>query len=79
VIAIPKGIGQGQVAVSGTLAKTSAIGVALPQVNRVVVKPGRRVISFLTRPEGPSIQHCGMDVAPGDMIINNFDLVHQRV
>jgi hypothetical protein len=28
VIAIPKGIGQGQIAVSGTLAKTSAIGGA---------------------------------------------------
>jgi hypothetical protein len=28
VIAIPKGIGQGQIAVSGTLARTSAIGGA---------------------------------------------------
>lgn len=28
VIAVPKGIGQGQVAVSGTLAKTSALGGA---------------------------------------------------
>ncbi|WP_074123457.1 helix-turn-helix domain-containing protein [Bradyrhizobium sp. AS23.2] len=49
----------------------------LPQVNRIAVRPGRRSIGFLTR-EGPSIQHCGMDVTPGDIVIDTYDVSHQR-
>lgn len=50
----------------------------LPQVNRFAVRPGRKSISFQTQLEGPSIQHCGMDVAPGDIVIDTFDVQHQR-
>lgn len=50
----------------------------LPQVNRIAVRPGRRSIGFLTQFEGPSIQHCGMDVAPGDIVIDTYDVSHQR-
>jgi len=50
----------------------------LPQTNRFAVRPGRRSISFHTQLEGPSIQHCGLDVAPGDLVIDTFDVQHQR-
>ncbi|MET4155666.1 AraC-like DNA-binding protein [Bradyrhizobium sp. RT9b] len=52
--------------------------VNLPQVNKLAVRPGRRSISFLTQLEGPPIQHCGMDVSPGDIIIDKFDVSHKR-
>jgi AraC-like DNA-binding protein len=50
----------------------------LPQVNRIAVRPGRRSIGFLTQLDGPSIQHCGMDVAPGDIVVDTYDVSHQR-
>lgn len=50
----------------------------LPQVNTVAIKPGRRVIGFLTKAHQPTLQHCGMDVSAGDIIVNDFDMVHQR-
>ncbi|WP_128971217.1 AraC family transcriptional regulator [Bradyrhizobium tropiciagri] len=53
--------------------------VNLPQIARFAVRPGRRSISFLPQLEGPSIQHCGMDVAPGDIVIDKLDVLqHQR-
>ena len=50
----------------------------LPQVNVVAIKPGRRVISFLATDRPTALQHCGMDVSAGDIIVNDFDMVHQR-
>jgi AraC-like DNA-binding protein len=50
----------------------------LAQVNAVAMKPGRRVIGFHTKEHQPAMQHCGMDVLPGDIIVNDFDAVHQR-
>jgi AraC-like DNA-binding protein len=50
----------------------------LPQINAVTIKPGRRVIGFLTEQHQPALQHCGMDVLPGDIIVNDFDVIHQR-
>jgi AraC-like DNA-binding protein len=50
----------------------------LPQVNLVAIKPGRRVIGFLTDAGQPALQHCGMDVSAGDIIVNDFDMAHQR-
>ena len=50
----------------------------LPQVNTVVIKPGRRVIGFLTKTHQPDLHHCGMDVSAGDIIVNDFDIIHQR-
>ena len=53
--------------------------VNLPQISRFAVRPGRRSISFLPQLEGPSIQHCGMEVAPGDIVIDKLDVLqHQR-
>jgi AraC-like DNA-binding protein len=50
----------------------------LPQVNAVSIKPGRKVIGFLTAQRQPALQHCGMEVLPGDIIVNDFDVIHQR-
>ncbi len=50
----------------------------LPQVNTVSIKPGRTVIGFHSRQNQAVSQHCGMDVFPGDIIVNRFDMLHQR-
>ena len=49
----------------------------LPQVFASKVRPGRRVIGFLTG-EQPAIQHCGMDLSPRDIVICNCDVMHHR-
>jgi AraC-like DNA-binding protein len=54
------------------------IGVSLPQVNTVAVKPGRRAIGFLIEPNSSPLLHCGLEVLPGDIIVNGFDVTHQR-
>jgi hypothetical protein len=50
----------------------------LAQVNSVTIKPGRKVIGFLTKEHQPTLQHCGMDVSAGVIIVNDFDTMHQR-
>jgi AraC-like DNA-binding protein len=52
--------------------------VNLPHVNAVRMMSGRRVIGFLTDGHQPAMQHCGMRVSPGDIIVNDFDVVHQK-
>jgi hypothetical protein len=54
------------------------IRVSLPQVNTVAVKPGRRAIGFLIEPNPSPLLHCGLEVLPGDIIVNGFDVTHQR-
>jgi AraC-like DNA-binding protein len=51
---------------------------SLAQINTVAIRPGRRVIGFHTRQNQVAMQHCGMEVLPGDIIVNNFDVLHQR-
>jgi AraC-like DNA-binding protein len=52
--------------------------VSLPQVNTVASKPDRRSIGFLTESNSSPLQHCGLDVLPGDIVVNRFDVAHQR-
>jgi AraC-like DNA-binding protein len=52
--------------------------VSLPQVHVIAVKPGRKVISFFTSSNSAPLQHCGMEVVPGNIIVNHFDVLHQR-
>lgn len=54
------------------------IRVSLPQVNTVAVKPGRRAIGFLIEPNSSPLLHCGLEVLPGDIVVNGFDVTHQR-
>jgi AraC-like DNA-binding protein len=52
--------------------------VSLPQVNTVVTKPDRRSIGFLTESNSSTLQHCGIEVSPGDIVVNMSDVAHQR-
>jgi AraC-like DNA-binding protein len=50
----------------------------LPLINAGAMKPGRRVFTFFTSAEPAAMRHCGMDVLSGDIIVNNFDEIHQQ-
>jgi AraC-like DNA-binding protein len=52
--------------------------VSLPQVSTIASRPGRRSIGFLTESNSSPLQHRGLNILPGDIIINKFDLAHQR-
>ena len=54
------------------------IRVSLPEVNTVAVKPGRRSIGFLTEPDSSPLLHCGLEVLPGDVVVNRLGVIHQR-
>jgi AraC-like DNA-binding protein len=54
------------------------IHISLPEINTVTVKPGRRSIGFLTECNSSSFLDCGLEVRPGDMVINKTDVVHQQ-
>ena len=50
----------------------------LPRVYIGMVKPHRAAIGFLTRQNQPAMLHCGMAVSPGDIVINDTDLMYRR-
>jgi AraC-like DNA-binding protein len=52
--------------------------VALPQISIVACKSDRQSIGFLTESNSSRLQHCGLDVLPGDIVVNRSDVVHQR-
>ncbi len=54
------------------------IHAASPVVCTVACKPGRRTIGFLTEANRSPLQHCGLEIMPGDIIVNRFDVVHRR-
>jgi AraC-like DNA-binding protein len=54
------------------------IHISLPEINTVAVKSGRRSFGFLTECNSQSLLDCGLEVRPGDMVINRSDAVHQR-
>lgn len=54
------------------------IHIALPEIDTVAVKPGRRLIGFLTECNSSSVLTGGLDVRPGDIVVNRSDVVHQR-
>jgi AraC-like DNA-binding protein len=49
----------------------------LPQVFASKIRPGRKVIGFLTG-EQPTIKHCGLDLSPHDIVICDYDVMHHR-
>jgi AraC-like DNA-binding protein len=51
---------------------------SLPRVWVGAIRPGRKVIGFLTGTNSPGLKHCGMQVAIGDIIVNDADLMHRR-
>lgn len=54
------------------------VSESLPRVYVGHVKPARATIGFLTNFNQPAIQHCGVDVSPGEIILNNFSMMHRR-
>jgi AraC-like DNA-binding protein len=50
----------------------------LPRICIGAVKPHRAAIGFLTRTNQPAMQHCGMEVLPGDIVVNDTDLMCRR-
>jgi len=54
------------------------IHISLPEINTVAVKPGRRSIGFLTECNSSPLLNCGLDVLPGDVVVNRSEIVHQR-
>jgi AraC-like DNA-binding protein len=54
------------------------IHISLPEINTVAVKSGRRSIGFLTECNLSSLLDCGLEVRPGDLVVNKSDVVHQR-
>jgi AraC-like DNA-binding protein len=54
------------------------IHVSSPHVCTVACKPDRRSIGFLTDSNSARLQHCGLSVLTGDIIINGPDVVHRR-
>jgi len=51
---------------------------SLPVVCVGAVRPGRKVIGFLTKANPPAIRRCGAEVTGGDIIVTNTDLMHRR-
>jgi AraC-like DNA-binding protein len=49
----------------------------LPSIVMGAMKPGRRVFTFFTSEAG-TLRHSGMEVSSGDIIVNNFDEMHQQ-
>jgi AraC-like DNA-binding protein len=52
--------------------------LSAPHVNTLAVRRGRRAITFLTGATSTTLQHCGVEILPGDIIVNDYDVVHQR-
>jgi hypothetical protein len=50
----------------------------LPLINAGAMKPGRRIFTFVTSTEPAAMRHRGMDVLSGDIIVHNFDEIHQQ-
>jgi len=51
--------------------------LSLPQVNVFSIKPDRTVIGFVTEP-GASVRYRGLNILPGDIVINRSDEAHQQ-
>src|SRR5262245_59042651 len=50
----------------------------LPAISHGVITARRVVIEFLTRQGQPAFQHNGIKVSPGEIVINDWRLVHRR-
>lgn len=50
----------------------------LPEVYESRIRPGRRVVGFLTDADQPSVQSCGRDFSPQEVIVNGKDVMHHR-
>jgi AraC-like DNA-binding protein len=49
-----------------------------PRVFHGAVSPDRAVIGFLAEMDQPAVRHCGMDVSPGEIIVDHWGSMHRR-
>jgi AraC-like DNA-binding protein len=54
------------------------IHISSPTVSTATSKPGRRSIGFLTESNLSPYFHCGIEVMPGDIIVNTLEAEHRR-
>lgn len=54
------------------------IHLSSPTVSTSTSKPGRRSIGFLTESNLSPYHHCGIEVMPGDIIVNTLEAEHRR-
>jgi AraC-like DNA-binding protein len=52
--------------------------INLSHVSTVKMMSGRVALGFLTDEHQPAMQHCGIEVSPCDIIVNDFDVLHHR-
>jgi AraC-like DNA-binding protein len=52
--------------------------ISLPQVCTATCGPDRQGIGFLAEFNSCPVQHCGVEVSPGDILIYRSDVIHQR-
>jgi AraC-like DNA-binding protein len=52
--------------------------VALPQIITLMIAPDRKSIGFLIEGNSSNLQHCGLEVAPSDILVYGYDVLHQR-
>jgi len=52
--------------------------VTLPLVSTFAIRPDRRAITFFTESNSATMQHCGVDVSPRDIVIDCPGVVHYR-
>jgi hypothetical protein len=52
--------------------------VALPQIYTLMIAPDRKSIGFLIEGNSSNLQHCGLEVAPSDILVYGYDVLHQR-
>jgi AraC-like DNA-binding protein len=50
----------------------------LPQVYASKIKPGRKVIGFLTSANQPPFQHSGLNISAHDIVVSSNDVMHHR-
>ncbi len=51
---------------------------SLPRVFHGAVSPQRAVIGFLTDSDQPECRHCGTNVSPGDVIVDDQNQMHRQ-
>jgi AraC-like DNA-binding protein len=54
------------------------VRMSLPEINTVAVKRGRKSIGFFTETNSAPLRHCGLEVSPGDIVVNRSEIAHQR-
>lgn len=52
--------------------------VTLPVIGTVAANTKRKVFGFLTDDASSHLQHCGLEVAPNDLLIYGKNVLHQR-